>query len=245
MNMKTLLSSVIILAGASSANAADIVKHHPRRIKQPTPVTQVVVMPPAPVFSWAGPYLGAEMGLVMTKFHGIDGDDDLASVVIKPKEQPSVGLFAGYNVAIGHHAILGLDGNIDYHSVESRSELQGYNKYKESALAAARVRLGFAQGCVLPYIAGGLSATRGALSLYNDNAIPASVNKQKAYIGWNIGGGVDYAVAHNVLLRLDYRFNNVKIKDLYLVDVANILQRVDANIATKSHEIRIGAAYKF
>ncbi|MDN5249185.1 MAG: outer membrane beta-barrel protein, partial [Alphaproteobacteria bacterium] len=243
--MKTLLSSVIILAGASSANAADIVKHHPRRIKQPAPVTQVVVMPPAPVFSWAGPYLGAEMGLVMTKFHGIDGDDDLASVVIKPKEQPSVGLFAGYNFALGKHAILGLDGNIDYHSIESLDQGSFYVKYKESALAAARVRLGFAHGRVLPYIAGGLSATRGALSLYNTATPTAAIKKQKAYIGWNIGGGIDYAVAHNVLLRLDYRFNNVKIKDLYSLDLNNVLHREDLNITTKSHEIRIGAAYKF
>ncbi|WJW80477.1 outer membrane beta-barrel protein [Bartonella sp. TP] len=240
MQFKALLTSFIastVLSYVPLANAADVIR--------PTPIAKVVVAPAAPAFSWAGPYLGIETGVVITKLHSPLQDDSYLATLIKPKEQPSVGLFTGYNFALGHHAILGLDANIDYHSIESAKKDTVHLKYKEGALAAARVRLGFAQGRVLPYIAGGLSANRAALSLTNPTVINSDSNKQKTYIGWNIGGGIDFALAKNVFLRADYRFNRVKIKDIYSIDASNSLIQANPNIATKAHELRIGAAYKF
>ncbi|MDN5249181.1 MAG: outer membrane beta-barrel protein [Alphaproteobacteria bacterium] len=234
MQTKVLFAAMAMgtmLGTAPIANAADII------IKQPIHI--------APAFSWAGPYLGFEAGVVMNKFHETDGSDLFTNLLVKPKETPAAGLFAGYNIAIGSHAVLGLDGNIDYHSSENSSTNDPYVKYKESALAAARLRLGFAQGRVMPYLAGGLSAVHAGLSVISPGFSLRDAKKQKTYLGWNIGGGLDYALAHNMLLRLDYRFSQIKIKDIYAIAIDNTLLHADPAIETKSHQIRIGAAYKF
>lgn len=58
--------------------------------------------------------------------------------------------------------------------------------------------------------------------------------------GWNIGGGVDYSVTDNLILRAEYRYTDFGSKtfhDLWYED--------EAKIKLKTNDIRLGIAYKF
>lgn len=241
MQFKALLASITassVLSYAALANAADVIR--------PRPISKVMIAPAAPAFSWVGPYLGIETGVVMNEFRSTNSTPpNYVPLIAKPKAHPLLGLYTGFNMPMGQRAIIGLDANIDYHPIESPTETTQYVKYKEDALAAVRLRLGLAQGRALPYISGGLSAANAGLSVDNATGNPQNINKKRIYFGWNIGGGIDYSVTRNMFLRLDYRFSQIKIKDLYMADSNNVWHRFNANTKTKSHEVRIGAAYKF
>lgn len=137
MQLKALLTSFIastVLSYVPLANAADVIKHHHHHNKKPIMVKQATViaaMPEAPALRWVGPYLGFETGTVINKFQIFDNVQTVATSFIKPKEQPLVGLFAGYNIAAGRHAIFGIDGNINYHAINSASDLPTYTKLKD------------------------------------------------------------------------------------------------------------------
>ncbi|MDN5249342.1 MAG: outer membrane beta-barrel protein [Alphaproteobacteria bacterium] len=237
MKLTALLSIVAIASSASIANAADVIKARPVS---------------APVFNWAGPYIGIEAGTAFSHFYSTDKTntvDELKAELGKPENAALAGVFAGYNFRLGQHAIFGIDGNVDFHSSNalriSESGENDYWLYKETALAAARLRVGLAAGRFMPYLAGGLSIARAAFAYGGtDQGIISGNQLQDNHIGWNIGAGVDYAIANNIFLRADYRFSQNKIKHRYEFINENWTKEPN-NIGIKSHQLRLGAAYKF
>lgn len=161
--------------------------------------------------------------------------------------------YAGYNFRLGQHAIIGIDGSIDFHSYENLklitppgAIIASYNLYKEKSLADARLRLGYAQGRFLPYIAGGLSILRAGTghSFVEQELTSNSHQLLHNYKGWNLGAGIDYAACGNMFIRLDYRFSQIKISNAYAI--TNGIWQKEANYTgVRSQQLRLGAAYKF
>lgn len=124
------------------------------------------------------------------------------------------------------------------------------SSFKEKWTGATRVRLGFAKGKILPYIAGGITYsnifTNARLlngPIKNTTNFLLITNKATTMIGWTAGAGVDCALTNNLLLRLEYRYSNFGKKDLkYTGDKQQLfLYEFKHNI----HDVRVGLSYKF
>lgn len=239
MKINVILATIAMTSGISTVNAADIIKSKP------------LALPAA--FSWAGPYLGVETGITFDHFYstaGSSSNQTVRSIVGRPEKTVLAGIYGGYNLRLGQSAILGVDGNIDLHRPEAHNiignEIRFYNFYQETMRSAIRIRLGVAKGKLMPYIAGGLSIVRaGQAAGLLENGIATPSHHQHNYKGWNVGAGADYNIADNIALRFDYRFSKIPVKDYYFVSDNNNWLKHSRNIGLKSHQLRVGAAYKF
>ncbi|MDN5249344.1 MAG: outer membrane beta-barrel protein [Alphaproteobacteria bacterium] len=256
MKLKGFLTSaaaMAIIASTSSANAADIAKHKPHHVKQ---MAIAAVAPTAPVFNWAGPYIGLDVGASTNKFNFYGRHFGMFTTSFK---KSLAGIYAGYNFPIHQHIIFGIEGNINLLSPElSRTHLKSpsgsdtpdgyaYELYQEKmGAAAARMRLGYAQGRFMPYIAGGGSITRSR-AVFGDakNGITAGNTEFYTYYGWNIGAGIDFAAARNVVFRAEYNIRKTFNNKFYFVTppTPSVLNTDQGKFTTR--QVRIGAAYKF
>ncbi len=233
MNIKSvLLASTVVLAGVYGAQAADAIQY-----EEPAPVVV------APTFSWEGAYIGGQVGYGWGRSNFSDGFDSLR---IKPDGFLG-GLYAGYNFDTGSNFILGIDGDITYNNLkDSYSEtVDGIDYNLESKLrwsGAVRARAGVAFDRFLPYIAGGVAFGSVKNTLSGSNGFEsASVSESKTLTGWTAGAGVDYAATDNVIVRLEYRYTDYGKKNFdFDTDGAAVVRD-----KFKTHDIRLGVAYKF
>ncbi|PIT70815.1 outer membrane protein [Bartonella tribocorum] len=136
------------------------------------------------------------------------------------------------------------------------------HNYKEKWSGATRVRIGFAAvDRIMPYVAGGIAyaqvqgtqsvAGKGKRAKVEQKAegVENPGNKQtidltggtwaddtKTMVGFTIGGGVDFAMTDNVLLRAEYRYSDFGKKKF-----ANDTREFNY----KTNDFRVGVAYKF
>ncbi|WP_254473341.1 outer membrane protein [Bartonella sp. B1098] len=116
---------------------------------------------------------------------------------------------------------------------------------KEKWSGATRVRVGFAAvDRIMPYVAGGIAYTQLQVvnSLKAETAGGTEIasakvsDKSKTFVGFTIGGGVDFAMTDNVLLRAEYRYSDYG-KKAFVKD--------GDKVAYRTNDFRVGVAYKF
>ncbi|PWL19354.1 porin family protein [Falsochrobactrum shanghaiense] len=222
-----LLASTVALLAATGAKAADAIIQ-----EEPAPV----ILPAG--FSWEGAYIGGQIGYGWGKSEFSDGVDYLK---IKPDGFLG-GVYGGYNFDLGNDVILGIDADVTYNDLEdSYSEIiDGDRSTLESKLrwsGAVRGRVGYAFDRFLPYIAGGVAfgGVKNSVSI----AGLGGVSESKTHTGWTIGGGFDYAATDNVILRLEYRYTDYGKKDYDFGTDYSVENKF------KTHDVRLGVAYKF
>lgn len=241
MKIKSLIiASAVAIAAATSAQAADVVAAR-------EPVPAVV----APTFSWTGFYAGGQIGGSWS-----DTDVDASSGNVNaPRMSPKLsgfigGLYAGYNYDMGNNLIIGAETDWIWADMnKTKTEPFSYQataytlgtKVKEQWAGATRIRVGYAVDRWLPYIAGGVAYAKVNThygSVTENFKSFEYMSGSDTMTGWTIGAGVDYALAQNVVLRLEYRYNDFGDKK-YGNDIAKY--RVDY----KTNDVRVGVAYKF
>jgi outer membrane immunogenic protein len=220
---KFLLASVGALAlTGSAALAADL----PSRAPPP------VYLPPAPIFTWTGIYVGGQIGYAW-------GSGNQNFQVVDPLDQvflntgvggsPSGvigGAHVGYNYQINQW-VFGLEGTVDGTSLSNTVNAAFPFAFGGSAITAhssadiqgsIRGRLGIAWDRALIYATGGVAFggfntdysfvgnTLGTLG--NGNTIVGSNSFSKTRVGWTVGGGIDYAVTNNRSIFAEYRYTN-------------------------------------
>ncbi|MCZ2158732.1 porin family protein [Bartonella sp. 220] len=117
---------------------------------------------------------------------------------------------------------------------------------KEQWSGAARVRIGFAANRVMPYVAAGVAYAKMQYSMSilvkseeDPSFIFASGNvfdETKTRLGYTVGGGLDFAMTDNVIMRAEYRYSDFAKKKF--ADDA-------LKISYKINNFRFGLAYKF
>ncbi|GAA5105778.1 porin [Bartonella jaculi] len=116
--------------------------------------------------------------------------------------------------------------------------------FKEKWSGATRIRIGFAAADrIMPYVAGGIAYAQmqGIQSTSVTDASGKTVSTKEAdktmtMVGYTLGGGVDFAMTDNVLLRAEYRFSDFG-KKKFVKD--------GAEFNYKTNDFRVGVAYKF
>ncbi len=116
---------------------------------------------------------------------------------------------------------------------------------KQKWSGATRVRVGFAIDRVVPYISGGIAYTQlqNTFKLKVADTAGRAIDfsdflhdEKKTMVGYTFGGGVDFAMADNVIVRAEYRYSDFGKKKF-------AHERVEMDY--KTNDFRVGVAYKF
>ncbi|OPB29612.1 outer membrane protein [Bartonella sp. WD12.1] len=116
------------------------------------------------------------------------------------------------------------------------------NTLKQKWSGATRVRIGFAVDRIVPYIAGGVAYAQiqntflRSIEVETREVSSSSLSDTKMMVGYTLGGGVDFAMADNVILRAEYRYSDFG-KQKFAKD--------KLELDYQTNDFRVGVAYKF
>jgi outer membrane immunogenic protein len=182
------IGALALVSTLGAANAADL----PRREAMPTKAPIY-----APIYNWTGAYVGINGG-------GGWGRSDTSAPFASGSFNTSgavVGGTIGYNYQVGQ-TVFGLEGDVDWSNVRGSSTCgAGFScETKNSWLATARGRVGYAFDRVMPYVTGGLAVG----DIKSSVAGIGSSTQTKA--GWTLGGGVEAAIAGPWTAKVEYLY---------------------------------------
>jgi outer membrane immunogenic protein len=177
----------------------------------------------APGVVWTGFYAGVHAGGVFgdTNMHLVPGGYDTVFApgsVTQANSSPSGftgGGLAGFNYQFASSLVLGAEAEIGGSTASATSvtvSTPGWpatNKLSEDLNARFRMRMGYAIGEWMPFIAGGLSLTYANLDLtFPCSGVIYTDHKSKTLTGFNVGAGVEYAISSHISTRLEYIFDD-------------------------------------
>lgn len=243
--------SLLTVSTVAQAKAADIAAHHH---------LATIIVRPVEVFSWAGPYLGAQASYQQIKHDVHVGANNFSDLYVT-SDGASAGLMAGFNSNPMSGAVLGIETDFLWNSLKGHYNIidslvgAGANSLKSLAgnfeekwSGATRIRVGFAQNKILPFVSGGIAysniVTSGVVLSPSGGDVSSFAidNSSENLVGWTAGAGADYAIAHNLLVRLEYRYNNFGKKELAYIP---LIKNFHYKEKQHSNDIRVGVAYKF
>jgi len=214
MLRRTSMALCGAVAVVGAASAADL----PSRAPPP------VYVPPAPIFTWSGLYVGAQVGYAWASekasIQNPGGPQGLAFVppaaLIPYTIGPSGvigGAHVGYNIQVNQW-VVGVEANVDGTSLSKTQfigvpPLYGGTAKTTTALQGSiRGRLGVAWDRLLIYGTGGV-AFAGVSNFYNTAVFGGNVETiSKTRTGWTVGGGVAYALTNNWSVGVEYRYSD-------------------------------------
>lgn len=213
MNIKMLAGALAVGLLSSTAMAADL----PSR-RAPAPV----VVAPAPIFTWSGFYVGAQLGYAWDKvsLNNVWWGAGWGNPSLN-RDGIVGGAHVGFLFQPAGPLVLGVEGDLEGSSVRG-SGIRG----------SVRGRLGVTFDRALIYATGGLAW--GNFRYTTIAFWPWTVDVSKTHTGWTVGGGVEYALTNNWSARLEYRYTDWgKINNTW----------IDAR--RTEHAVRAGVSYRF
>ena len=220
MRRQILMASVGAIAIAGSAFAADL----PYRAPPP------VYLPPPPIFTWTGLYLGGQIGYAWARDNGeiinpAPGIPGLPSSIFLPFTLNPNGVIggahagyileiSGWNWFSSSGVVIGLEGDVDGTSLSRTAGVgafppffQGTLKTQAPVQGSIRARLGIAWDRVLVYGTGG-AVFADFTNFYNTLPLGGIDQITSTRSGWTVGGGLEYAFTNNWSLRAEYRYSD-------------------------------------
>ena len=199
-----LLSSCVSVAAIGLAAAADL----PYPVKAP-PRAPVLVAPPD---SWAGFYLGGQVGYGedAVRWHNLGGSaafSPLGSVTHDRGNGVIGGGQLGYNFQV-NRLVFGVEGSVSAANFD-RSFASPYFpatdtwSSKLTWLGTVTGRVGYGFDSWMPYVKGGFAAG-GVDTTIQSTALGAIAQGSSVHTGWTVGGGVEVKVAPRVSLGLEF-----------------------------------------
>ncbi|ACB95907.1 outer membrane protein [Beijerinckia indica] len=207
MLRKFLLSTTAFAALSGAALAADL----PSRAAPP------VYVPPVPIFTWTGVYVGGDIGYAW-------GNTSYNSQIFSAPARFAFGSYSpdgvtggahvGYNFQAGPsfigtgNFVIGIEGDVQG-SNYSKSVVGFANDIYTSKLditGSIRGRLGIAFDRALIYATGG--AAFGGITNQLQLRNGAFFSNDRTAVGWTVGGGIEYAVTNNWSVRAQYLYSD-------------------------------------
>ena len=206
MRTSVLAATVYALIGISaSAEAAD---KYGRR----APYT---VQQPLNMYSWAGPYVGANAGYAT---------GDITNSIANPSGFAG-GIQGGYNWQFGQWVV---GGEADFQG-NSASDTFAAWKFSNPWFGTLRGRAGFAMNNILIYGTGGLA-------FGNVRAEALTVNESHTAAGWTLGVGAEVGLTQNWSARAEYLYVNLNNSQFTLTGLPHGYQ---------FNVVRLGVNYRF
>ncbi len=245
--MKRLaLTLTSIAAFAGPAVAADL----PARAytKAPAPV--------AAAFSWTGCYVGGEIGYKSASSNQTWANSGSVRLPdgtpITGTLRPSGaigGVTVGCNYQFAANWVAGIEADYSWTDLRSSATLLPPAnvlhtfEIRERSFATARARLGYTIDHWLFFVTGGAAWARVDASDSNLST-PGGTLFQSAgqtYTGWTVGGGLEYAITRNWLVKAEYLYADLGTNRISLRTALG----GDADVSLKQHVGRVGVNYKF
>ncbi|VFU10744.1 outer membrane protein [Methylocella tundrae] len=247
MLRRLLLASAGAIALAGSAFAADL----PSRAPPP------VYVPPVPIFTWTGIYVGAQIGYAWgtSNINVTDSFGDFASF-----QGSNSGVIGGghigYNLQFNQF-VVGLEGDVEGTSLsKTRSGspfFEGLGSVpvavstKADIMGSIRGRVGYAWDRVLLYATGGVAFAGVEGTIYGP--FGGQVSSSSTRVGWTLGGGLEYAVTNNWSIRAEYRYaqfgHSSFAADNAFATPGLAALGVIASRTTNLNRVEVGVSYKF
>ena len=192
MRKLAMATATILAAGATAAQAADMGYYGSR-----TPYT---VNQPLNAFSWAGPYLGGNLGYSF---------GNVTNNITKPSGF-SGGLQGGYNWQSGA-IVFGLEGDIQFSTAD---DTFAPYKFSNPWFGTARGRVGYAMNDVLLYATGGLAFGQ----LKGQNLLST---ESHTTAGWTVGAGAEFAFAPKLSAKVEYLYGSLSTNNFFITGAPN------------------------
>ncbi len=254
-----LIGTVSSMALASAAFAADLPN---------TKAEAPYIPPPPPEFSWTGFYIGGNAGLSGGDFNknnflsyyeisesytddyghsatsrGFSGGGQIGYNYQWPATNFVVGLEADFQgstlTGTYFNATIG-DGSGPVAGVKGQSQVDWWG--------TVRGRLGYAFGNILPYATGGFAYGRvdNSFDAWADSST-YSYSYGGTQTGWTAGAGVEYALTHNLTLKVEYLYTQLGGLDRYNSWTCDVDHSCSASDSTKTtfSTVRAGLNWKF
>ena len=206
MRIKLTAAIAIVLTGiGTSVQAADMYGS-----RAPYTVTQ-----PLNVYSWAGPYVGGNVGYQW---------GDITGSIAKPSGFNG-GLQGGYNWQFGQFVF---GGEADLQASGATDTFAGW-KFSNPWFGTLRGRAGFAMNNILIYGTGGLA-------FGNVRAEALNLTEAHSAAGWTLGAGAEIGITQNWTAKAEYLYVNLNNSQFALTGLPNGYQ---------FSVVRLGANYKF
>jgi len=151
-------------------------------------------------YSWAGPYLGGNLG-----YNWGDVNNNPA----RPSGFAG-GIQAGYNFQSGP-LVIGLEGDLQLNGADNRFAIW---KFENPWFGTVRGRVGYAMDNILLYGTGGLAF--GTL-----RAETAAMQESHTSAGWTIGAGAEFGLTQNWSAKVEYLYVDLSSSRFAITGVAN------------------------
>ncbi len=222
--------------------------------------------PPPAGFSWTGCYAGGNAGYGWGQTSGFDGTP--TTVFFGTATPYPGGVYAPANVAgavVGGQAgcnrqwgqwVLGVEGDFDalLNQGGQAKALPGFinqaavGSTNESWQATLRARLGYTgfNNRALVYVTGGGALMNITSAQFITGNVAATYNSQTdTAVGWTVGGGVEYALTDNCLLRAEYLFVQISAYTTFTGSTYISDPPVPLRTSLNENIVRFGVSYKF
>ena len=262
---KLLLVSVALAALIGPATAADLAR----------PVYRRPVVVAAPVYTWTGWYVGANVGYgfgsTTSEIPPI-ADNVFGAGAANPALPVSLGIDpkgffggvgAGYNWQIRNY-LFGVEGDIQGSGIKSGLAFQQvtvdalgnhhtdwHNSASEDLewFGTTRIRAGVVFDRFLAYGTGGLAF--GDVKVFTENAYNFNPNKwytsdsTTTRAGWTIGGGGEYALADRWTVKAEYLYYDLGTINSSAVNNFGQSGFVPSSLRVHGNLVRVGLNYQF
>ena len=232
--MKIHLAIAALLLTSTTAFAADLAP-------QPAEPEAPVYVP----YNWTGFYAGLHAGVVGGG--DIKATDLVTGASAKFNDTDFIGgAHAGYNYEFPQGFVIGLEGDIDYVNLSKTQNFSGAtftesDKFKTDWQGSIRARAGYAFDRILPYVTGGVAFGDEKFTVSGFDTVTGAFggSKSTTRTGWTVGGGVEYAMTDNILLRAEVRYSDFGKKTYQFAGTDPFKVRFNEWSAT------VGVSYKF
>lgn len=214
---KFVLAAIAGVLSTSTAFAADLITVNPTATSYTS------------AFDWSGFYAGVNLGYGWSEYElgGVFTIEDIDGIL--------GGAQVGYNHDFGGF-VLGAEGDFQFSDMSREATFAGTTaSVGIDSFGTVRARAGLAVDRFLPYVTGGLAWANGTASL-SDGV--STISADETYVGFAIGGGVEYAVTDNVTVKGEYLYTDFGNKD-FDTGVGVVGTELNAHVA------RVGLNYKF
>jgi outer membrane immunogenic protein len=237
---RLMVSAAIATAvvGINAASATDLLA--PVYTKAPVMVD--------PAYNWSGFYLGVHAGYIWGRSRVFD--NGVLTESGAPTDGFVGGLLAGYNRQMGPF-VLGLEGDFGWSNAQGHGTVvvpppppppplpPGPNTYRLMWDSHFVGKAGFTSDRWLLFATGGIAIAGFSFQEGVPPGTPPSNRIPATYLGFSVGGGVEYAFTHNLLGRLQYIYDDFGGKSYTTADGGTY------RVNLSSQTLRGGLSWKF
>ncbi len=236
---KVSFAALLVTFAAGAAVAADL----PSRDAPRAPMLDAPML--AQPYNWSGFYFENYAGATFGQTKVTD--------VINPQRVTTTtrgftgGALAGYGYQ-SDWAVVGVEAELGYEGARGSSDFQDFTtrirvqSTASSFIGRDRLRIGYASGAMLFYLAGGLSFANDKITIA-DQLTQVTGYIPHTQFGYNLGVGFEYMLTPNWVGRVEYVYDHFSSANYNFLSLASAFD--DRRASMRFNTVRVALGYKF